>query len=70
MDGVSVPVREVPAGVPLADGVFAVTANCITQSIHRQLLESESVSRAQLESAIAFCSDLVAPRWTLIRLIL
>ncbi len=54
ISGVHQPQKGVPAGVPLADIIFAVIANTVTHSIQRRLLEAGLVSRPGLCDAVSF----------------
>ena len=63
--GVHQPLKGVPAGVPLADIIFAVIANRVTQSIQRQLLAKGLVSRIGPGEAAHFSAMVEAP-WNLI----
>ncbi len=48
ISGVHQPQKGAPAGVPLADIIFAVIANRVTKSIHTRLLEANLVSKHRL----------------------
>ncbi len=56
IDGISgahQPQKGVPAGVPLADIIFAVIANRVTKSIQKRLLESDLVTDIGFNHAIS-----------------
>jgi hypothetical protein len=53
ISGVHQPQKGVPAGVPLADIIFAVIANRVTKSIQIRLLESDLVSNIGFNHAIS-----------------